>query len=157
MSDTLTTPPRTAETGSKRIMWLRRSCIAVLSLLIIESALGAAVSLYAAIPAADHNTGLGTAFARALSNPPANLAVHTAIGLLLVIGAVSAFARSIPTRRPAVIAASLIGLLAIIAAALSGAGFVSHGQASASMAMAAATAVAALAYLVNTVALSRGE
>ena len=58
-------------------------------------------------------------------------------------------ARAILVRHPRAIAASAAGLVAIAAAAVSGAAFVSHGQAGASMAMAILTGVALLCYLAN--------
>ena len=66
---------------------------------------------------------------------------------LIVLGAVTLVVRSIVARHTASIVLSVIGLAAIVSAAVNGARFVADGgQASASLAMALATAVAMLCY-----------
>lgn len=104
--------------------------------------------------------GLVVALGRALTSQPAILAVHTAVGLLMLVAGVSVLARAVLARHRKAIATSA-GLAAIIAAAVSGDAFVSNGQAGASMAMAILTGVALLCYLANllivdsTVSISR--
>ena len=65
------------------------------------------------------------------------------------VAGISVLARAIRARHRKAIATSAGGLAAIIAAAFSGAAFVSSGQAGASMAMAVLTGVALLYYLAN--------
>lgn len=70
------------------------------------------------------------------------------LGLLLIVAAISLLARAIAARHVPVIAASVIGLLAIIFAATQGFSFVHDSTNAASMAMATATGVAMLCYAI---------
>jgi hypothetical protein len=116
-------------------------------MLLVQYGLGMGVNLYARVPAADQGAGLAAALGRALTSQPAVLTVHTVLGLLMLVAGVSVLTRAVLTRQARAIAASAAGLAAIIAAAVSGAAFVSNGQAGASMAMAILTGVALLGYL----------
>jgi hypothetical protein len=118
-------------------------------MLLVQYGLGMGVNLYAEVPAADHGTGLVAAVGRALTSQPAVLATHTAVGLLMLVAGITVLVRAIRARHRGAIAASAAGLAAIIAAAFSGAAFVSSEQAGASMAMAVLTGVALLCYLAN--------
>jgi hypothetical protein len=131
---------------------LGRATLAVLVLLVAEYALGMYVNLYVTVPGADHGSGLG----RAIADGPASLSLHAVLGLLLGLGALGAVAQSVLVRRRGLIAVSAIGLLAIIFAAVAGAGFTSTGDDSASMAMAVLTGVAILCYATNLYLLRTG-
>jgi hypothetical protein len=124
---------------------LRRGSLAVLVLLLIEFAIGMYVNLYVTIPGADHGGGL----ASAVANGPASLSLHATLGLLLALGALGVAVQAVLIRRPALVAASVAGLLAMSFASVAGTGFTSTGDASASMAMATLTAVALLCYAAN--------
>lgn len=124
---------------------LRRGSLAVLVLLVVEYAIGMYVNLYVAVPAADHGGGLGGA----ISGGPASLSLHAVLGLLLGLGALGVAVQSILVRHRGLMAASVIGLLAIIVAAVAGTGFTSTGDDSASMAMSVLTGVAVLCYAAN--------
>ena len=63
--------------------------------------------------------------------------------------------QAIRARRPAVIAASALGLFAIAFAAVTGASFTSTGKAADSMAMAVMTGIALLCYAANLYLLPR--
>jgi hypothetical protein len=128
---------------------LRKTSAGISVMLLVQYGLGMGVNLYARVPAADQGAGLAAALGRVLTSQPAVLAVHGALGLLLLVAAVNVLTRAILVRHPRAIAASAAGLVAIAAAAVSGAAFVSHGQAGASMAMAILTGVALLCYLAN--------
>lgn len=135
--------PHTApEAGLAR---LRRGSLGVLVLLVVEYAIGMYVSLYATVPAADHNGGLGGAIA----NGPASLSLHAVLGLLLGLGTLGVAWQSIVVRRWDLIATSLVGLLSTVLAAVAGTGFTSTGDDSASMAMATLTGVAMLCYAIS--------
>ncbi len=69
-------------------------------------------------------------------------------GLLLLASAIAVLTRAIMARRMPVVVISAIGLLAILGAAAAGSSFVSTGKAAASMAMALATGVALLCYVI---------
>jgi hypothetical protein len=124
---------------------LRQGSLAVLVLLVAKYALGMYVNLYVSVPGADHGGGLGAAVA----NGPASLSVHAALGLLLGVAALGVTAQAVLVRRPAVVTASVAGLIAMILASVAGIGFTSTGDGSASMAMAVLTGVALLCYAAN--------
>jgi hypothetical protein len=90
-------------------------------LLVVEYATGMYVNLYVTVPGADHGGSLGSA----ISNGPASLSVHAVIGLLLELGALCVAAQSILVRHWELIAASVIGLLAMVFASVAGTGFTS--------------------------------
>jgi hypothetical protein len=118
-------------------------------LLVVEYAIGMYVNLYVTVPGADHGGSLGSA----ISNGPASLSVHAVIGLLLGLGVA---AQSILVRHWRLIAASVIGLLAMIFASVAGTGFTSTGADSASMAMSVLTGIAMLCYAANLYLLRPG-
>src|SRR5258708_1233288 len=95
---------------------LRGSSPTALVILILQFALGSGVSL----SVSPKKGGFGQAF----SNGP-RLAIHGVLGLLLIIAAIGQLVLAIRARHTAIIAASAIGLIAIAAAASSGAGFLS--------------------------------
>jgi hypothetical protein len=118
---------------------LRGSSMGALVMLIIQFAVGTGVNLYIS----PHKGGVGEAF----SNGPL-LAIHAVLGLLLILAAISQLVLAIRVRNTAIIAVSAVGLVAIVAAAFSGAGFLSDQADSSSFGMAMATAVAMLCYAI---------
>jgi hypothetical protein len=146
MSDTKV---RRRSTGisNRQLAALRGNTFGVLAMLIVQFAIGIVVNLYATIPANDKGSGIFGAIGKALTKPPASLATHAGLGLLIVLAAIALVVRSIVTRHTASIVLSAIALVAIVAAAFNGARFVADGgPASASLAMALSTAVAMLSY-----------
>jgi hypothetical protein len=144
------TPRRSpAARQARRLSGLRKNSAAISVMLLAQYGLGMGVNLYARVPAADHGVGVAAALGRALTSQPVVLAVHTVLGLLMLVAGVSVLTRAILAQHRRAIAASAAGLAAIAAAAVSGAAFVSNGQAGTSMAMAVLTGVALLCYLAN--------
>ena len=135
--------------GQRRLSGLRKNSTAIFVMLLAQYGLGMGVNPYARVPAADHGAEVATALGRALTSQPAVLAVHAALGLLMLVTGISVLTHAILARHRRAIAASAAGLAAIVAAAVSGATFVSNQQAGASMAMAVLTGVALLCYLAN--------
>lgn len=125
---------------------LRTAAFAALIMLVLELALGMAVNLFVTIPVADHGLAVGAAVGAAVGQGPAVLAAHAVLGLLLLLSAAVFLVRAVLARQTIAVVAGVVGLLAMLAAAGSGAGFVASGQDAASMSMAIATAVAVLAY-----------
>lgn len=140
---------RTAAVTSPRLARLRRASLAALVMLIIEFALGIGVNLYVELPGGDQGAGVFAAIGRALSDGPAAVAVHAAVGLLLIAAAIGLVVQAVICRVAPVIALSAVGLLAVLGAATSGARFVGTGQDGASLGMALATALAMLCYAVS--------
>jgi hypothetical protein len=136
-------PARMAVTAA--VSRLRRGSLAALVLVVLEYAIGAYVSLYVAVPAADHGRGLSTA----ISNGPVPLSVHAVVGPLLGLAALGVLVQSVVARRWPVAGLSAVGLLAVALACVAGAGFVRTGETSASMAMSVLTGIALLCYALN--------
>lgn len=134
---------------ARRLRGLRKFSAAISVMLLVQYGLGMGVNLYATVPAADRGAGVAAALGRALTSQPAVLAVHTALGLLMLVAGANVLFRAIRARLGRAIGASAAGLGAIVAAAASGAAFVSNQRAGASMAMAVLTGVALLCYLAN--------
>jgi hypothetical protein len=138
----------TAAPGRRPDRWrenLARGNLAAAIMLLIQYGLGIGVNLYVTLPAAGAGgRGIGQAF----SNGPA-LAVHAVLGLLLILTALSMVVRSVIARHRASIVTSVVGLLAILAAAGYGASFVHNGSNAASLGMALATGVALLCYVIG--------
>jgi hypothetical protein len=150
--ETESSAPRARTATTAGLARLRRGSLAVLVLLVVEYAIGMYVNLYVTVPGADHGGSLGSA----ISNGPASLSVHAVIGLLLGLGALGVAAQSILIRHWGLIAASVIGLLAIIFASVAGTGFTSTGADSASMAMSVLTGIAMLCYAADLYLLRPG-
>lgn len=146
----------TAVPGRRPDHWrenLARGNLAAAIMLLIQYGLGVGVNLYVTLPAAGHGgRGLGQAF----SNGPA-LAVHTVLGLLLILTALSMVVRSVLARHRASIVTSVAGAAAILVAAGYGASFVRNGSNAASLGMALATGVALLCYIIGLFVTGRAE
>ena len=137
--------------ADRRLERLRGASMGAAVMLVIQFGLGVGVNLYTTLPAAGSG---GRSFGDAFSSG-AVLALHAAFGLLLIVTALSLLVRAIAARHRPVIVTSAIGLLAIIAAAGSGASFVNDSANGASLGMALATGVAMLCYLVSLFILGR--
>jgi hypothetical protein len=136
-------------TRDRRAGIVRRISLGMAIGLLIQYGLGMIVNLYVTVPRQDQGGGLLTAIGRALANGPVALGVHAALGLLLILGAVSLVIRAAAARQRAAAWLSAVGLLAILGAAASGAGFVNSAADGASLAMALLTGVALLCYAIN--------
>jgi hypothetical protein len=133
----------TSERTAGRVKALRRASLAALVLLLIQYGLGMYVNLYVTVPSADQGQGLG----KAISSGPAALSVHAVLALLLALSAIGLLVQALIARYWAAATTAAIGLVAIIAAAFSGAAFVNQGGPDGpSMAMAVLTGVAVLCY-----------
>jgi hypothetical protein len=95
---------------------LRANSFAAIVMLLIQVCLGMWVNLYGQLPAGDRGASVGTGIGKAIW--------------------------AFRARHPAAIGATVIGLLAILDAGVSGASFVGNGSNAASMNMAVAAAIA---------------
>lgn len=141
--------PQPADQRARRLRALRLNSAGISVMLLVQYGLGLGVNLYAEVPDADHGAGILVAAGRALTSQPVALALHTGLGLLMLVAGVTVLVRAIRARHRLAIAASALGFAAIIGAAVSGATFVSSDQDSASLAMGLLTGVALLCYLAN--------
>lgn len=137
---------QTHNAQTDRVRGLRANSLAATVILLIEYGLGIWVNLYGQLPASDHGAGLTAGLGRALTAGPVALSIHAGLGLVLVASAISALVRSVLVGRPVLIAVTSLGLLAVVAGAVSGARFVGHGDNASSMSMAVVAAVAIAAY-----------
>ena len=147
-----TTVPGTASRlTASRVSRLRRASFVAFVMLVVQFALGIYVNLYVTVPSADHGHGFG----QAIANGPAGLTLHIVLGLLLILAALGFLMQTILARRPTLIAAAVLGLLAMIGAAASGSTFTGSGKDGASIAMALLAAVGLLCYGASLFQLSR--
>jgi hypothetical protein len=157
VSDTGQAASAGTEQSPGQLARLRGTSFGALVMLIVQFAIGIVVNLYVTVPAADQGSLLH-AVGKALSDPPAALASHAGLGLLIVLAAIGLVVRAVIARHVPTIVTSVIGLLAIIAAAVNGVRFVADGGPNnASLAMALSTAVAMLCYAVSLFVLSGGR
>ena len=145
-------PRPQADQRARRLRALRLNSAGISVMLLVQYGLGIGVNLYAEVPDADHGVGILVAAGRALTSQPVALALHTALGLLMLVAGVTVLVRAIRARHRLAIAASALGFAAIIGAAVSGATFVSSDHDSASLAMGLLAGVALLCYLANLLA-----
>ena len=122
--------------------------------LLIQYAVGLWVNLYVTVPARDHGGGVLAAVGRALASGPAALAVHSGLGLLLLLGSAVLVVRAVVAGDRIFMVTTVVSLLAVLGAAGSGAAFVNNGSNGASLTMGLLTAVALLCQLINLFRLS---
>lgn len=130
---------------AKRASGLRIALLAATVMILVQDALGFWVSADVEVPTADK--GIVDAVGRALSDGPVAISVHAGLGLLLIITAISVTVRAILARRIVILALSLVGLAALLAANMTGARFVDTGDESDMTVMAMASLVALSSYL----------
>ncbi len=135
-------PETAGRLTARRVSGLRRASFAAFVMLVVQFALGMYVNLYVTVPSADHGNGFG----QAIANGPAGLTLHIVLGLLLILAALGFLVQAILARHPALIAAAVLGLLAMIGAAASGSAFTGSGKDGASLAMALLAALGLLCY-----------
>src|SRR5215472_5638371 len=85
-------PRSPTDRAARRIRGLRRNSLGISVMLLAQYGLGMGINLYTPVPKSDQGRGLAVAVGRALSNPPAVLAIHAALGLLLLVAALTAVA-----------------------------------------------------------------
>jgi hypothetical protein len=128
---------------------LQLTNLAATIMMLVQIALGFAVAQAVVVPSRDATSSVLTAVGRALSNGPVALTVHVVVGLILIIAALTVTARAVLVRQRLVLALSLIGLIAVVLANITGARFVGSSQDSASTAMEVLAVVALVCYLIN--------
>src|SRR5215469_1529771 len=147
------TAPQTAALPSaqkvqSRQAGLRRASLAILIVLIVQFALGISVNLYFTLPAAGH-PGHSSWFGNG-----ALLALHAALGMILVLAAVFVLVRAIMARNVTLIVTSAAGLVAILLAAFFGSSFTEKLTDGYSLGMAIAFAAALACYAIGLYALT---
>ncbi|MGH9128537.1 MAG: hypothetical protein ACRDY2_06130 [Acidimicrobiales bacterium] len=141
----------------RRLKSLRLSTIAVIVGLVAQWAIGIVVNITVAVPAGAKGAGVGPAIGKALTQGTPALAFHVALGLALVLGAIAVVAQAVLVRRRGAVVASVVGIVAIIGAAVAGSRFVATSANPASLAMALLALVALAAYVFLIRGLTGGE
>lgn len=143
-------PPATRKIQSRQA-GLRQANLAILILLAIQLALGMGVNLYVTLPAAGH-PGHASWFGNG-----ALLALHAALGMLLILAAIFVLVRAIMARSATLIVTSVAGLVAILLAAYFGSGFTDKLTDGYSLGMALAMAAALVCYAAGLFAAGAGK
>src|SRR5215475_13532904 len=145
-------PPSTQKQKTQsRQAGLRQANLAILIVLIVQFAFGMGVNLYVTLPAAGHpghNSWFGNG---------ALLALHAALGMLLILAAIFVLVRAILVRYATLIVTSAAGLVAILLAAFFGSGFTDKLTDGYSLGMTLATAVALACYAIGLFAAGAGK
>ena len=127
---------------------LRQASLAIVIALIVQFGLGIGVNLYITLPDAG-DPGHASWF----GNGPL-LAFHAALGLFLILTAISVLVRAIMARNRTLIVTSAAGMVAILLAAFFGSGFTDKLTNGYSLGMAMAFAVALACYAISLYATS---
>src|SRR5215471_7827384 len=143
MTSSQAAAPPSVRGMASRQAGVRQASLAVLIVLIIQFGLGMGVNLYVTLPAAGH-PGHSSWF----GNGPV-LAIHAALGMILILSALAVLIRAILARNVTLIVTAAAGLVAILLAAFYGSGFTNKHTNANSLGMAIATAVAMLCYAVG--------
>jgi hypothetical protein len=128
---------------------------------VLVAAIGMDANLYVTVPAhhagahpSDFLTGSARSLAWAIGHGPVTLAVHAALGLLLVLMVLGNVVRARLAGRRNLLAWSALGALLVIAAAFNGAAFLDYGRNANSLIMALLAFGAVSAYAAALVTLS---
>jgi hypothetical protein len=130
-------------------------------LLIVQYLLGMAVNLNVVLPArhpgagaSDYFTGAASGLGWVIAHGPGWAAAHAVFGLALVLAAFASLALTRGNGR-LLMAASILGALAILGAGFNGVSFLNYGHAFSSMIMAGLWALALACYLTGMFAAAR--
>ncbi len=138
--------------------------LAACALLLAQYLLGMVVNLYADLPARHPGAGAGDFFSGAavglawlISNGPAWVSAHAALGMALAAFALAAVVLAWRRSGAAGRAASVAGALAVIGAGFNGASFLNYGHDFSSLIMAGLWALALACYLTGAILGMRGR
>ncbi|MGH9072163.1 MAG: hypothetical protein ACRDX8_13610 [Acidimicrobiales bacterium] len=141
----------------------RRLNLTMLVLLLVQFGFGIGTNLYVKIPsqhpgaqASNYFTGLMKGIGWVIPNGAIVLAAHAALGLALILVGLAVLVRSFSAHRGGILAASLIGWLAIIGAGFNGASFLNYNNDISSLIMSLLFALAVLCYGVTLYLLAAG-
>jgi hypothetical protein len=140
-----------AAIGQERARVPRSLILTAMLLVLIQSALGMVVNLYAAIPgqhpgahATSYFPGVVSSIGWALSNGTGSLAVHAGLGLALILVAIAVATRCVMAGPRSAAILAVLATLCIIGAAFNGASFLALGQGNLSSLLMALLALGAL-------------
>jgi hypothetical protein len=125
---------------SKQMARINRASLGLVIMLVIQFVLGTAYNLWGTAPTSSKSIGM-------FSSPL--LAIHTLLGLLLIVAAIDLLVRAIRASARTAVITSVTGLVAIIAGAGAGSSFTRDGASGSSFVMALAAGIAMIAYVMN--------
>lgn len=128
---------RSTEHHARALRTTTRGSAVMVVLLLIQYVLGLTYNLFGAGPAAGHPLQM-------FSNPL--LGTHSAVGMLLILGAIYVLIAGIRSKRALPCIASIVGIVSVIGAFASGTAFLPGGANVASMTMGSLMALALLSY-----------
>lgn len=134
------TTPTTNRQDARQAGRISRASFGLVMMLIVQFVLGTAYNLWGKMPSSGKSIGM-------FSSPL--LAIHVIFGILVILAAIDLLVRAIRAGARAPIITSVIGLVALLAAAGTGTSFLKAGDNGASFGMALATAIALAAYVMN--------
>lgn len=132
--------------GDASVFALRANCLAALTMLVVESSLGVAVSVAVRWPLSGVARGLPAQLPALFTRGPLPLALHATLGVLLLASATAALVRAVALRQLRTVGPATLGSLATGAAAAFGAGTLGGAGNASSIAMASCGGLAMLAY-----------
>lgn len=154
----MTRAERSTRASSRLVVVNLVACL----LLLVQYVLGLVTNLFVSLPAnhpgansPDYFGGLVPAIAWVISQTSIWAAIHAALGLALVVGAVILAVVAVGARMPAYAATAIVGALAIVGAGFNGASFVIYGHDFSSMIMGGVWAVALACYVIGLYLLAR--
>jgi hypothetical protein len=143
---------------------LRRALVGVVIALLVEYLLGMAVNLFVTIPTEhpganppEYFGGVVQSVTWAVLHAQLLLVLHTAFGLLLVVGSIAAVVRAWPPGGRMLRSTTALGALFVLAAGLNGGSFLNYNQDFSSMIMASFFALAVACYVLAIYSLAAPE
>jgi hypothetical protein len=148
-------PFRSAPRAAGQAKALLRFGVAAAVMLFVQYMSGIALNLYVDVPASDAHRGMFESALHAMAHSPLVLAAHAALGTALIVLAVAVSMYAWSVRSKSATAASVLGLLFLVGAWMSGAAFVDRGQDSSSLVMGLLAGCAAACYFTVSVVAAR--
>lgn len=151
--------------GARRRERVHRTEFGLVIGLLAQYLLGMAVNLFVKIPAShpgaeppEYFSGVVQSVAWAVTDGGGLwLTLHAGLGLLLVVGALTAILQSIGSRDRAAVATTVVGFVCVLGAGFNGGSFLNYGEDFSSMIMASLFAVAVGSYAFGVYLLGRRE
>ena len=148
--------------GARRRELVRRTEFGLVIALLAQFLLGMAVNLFVKIPEShpgakppEYFSGVAQSVGWAVTNGGLWLVLHAGLGLLLILGALTALLQSIGSHDRTALTTSAVGFVAVLGAGFNGGSYLNYGEDFSSMIMASLFAVATGNYTFGVYALGR--
>lgn len=155
---------RESRAGAHRRELVRRTELGLVIALLAQFLLGMAVNLFVKIPEShpganppEYFSGVVQSVGWAMTDGGLWLVLHAGLGLLLVVGALTALLQSIGSHERAALTTTAVGLVSVLGAGFNGGSFLNYGEDFSSMIMASLFAVATGSYAFGVYLLGRRD